>query len=42
MTVDAAASAEYFTLQGVRVAQPEAGNIYIVRRGAEVSKELVK
>ena len=42
VTVDAAASAEYFTLQGVRVAQPEAGNIYIVRRGAEVSKELVK
>lgn len=42
VTADAAASAEYFTLQGVRVAQPEAGNIYIVRRGAEVSKELVK
>ena len=42
VTVDAAAPAEYFTLQGVRVAQPEAGNIYIVRRGAEVSKELVK
>jgi len=42
VTVDAAASAEYFTLQGVRVAQPEAGNMYIVRRGAEVSKELVK
>ncbi len=42
VTVDAVAPAEYFTLQGVRVAQPEAGNIYIVRRGAEVSKELVK
>ncbi len=42
VTVDAAASAEYFTLQGVRVAHPEAGNMYIVRRGAEVSKELVK
>ncbi len=36
------APAEYFNLQGVRVAHPEAGNIYIVRRGAKVSKELVK
>ncbi len=36
------APAEYFNLQGVHVAHPEAGNIYIVRRGAKVSKELVK
>lgn len=35
-------AAEYFNLQGIRVASPEAGNIYIVRRGAQVSKELVK
>ena len=33
---------EYFTLQGVRVARPANGNIYIVRRGTEVSKALVK
>lgn len=31
-------AAEYFNLQGVRVAQPEAGQVYIVRRGASVSK----
>lgn len=30
-------SAEYFTLQGLRVASPS-GGIYIVRRGSEVSK----
>ncbi len=38
----AESAAEYFNLQGIRVASPEAGNIYIVRRGAQVSKELVK
>ena len=36
------AAAEYFTLQGVRVANPAQGGIYIVRRGTEVSKVLVK
>lgn len=33
---------EYFTLQGVRVANPQKGCIYIVRNGNEVSKTLVK
>lgn len=39
ITVDAGdAAAEYFNLQGIRVANPEAGAIYIVRRGNSVSK----
>ena len=42
VAVDGNEAAEYFNLQGVRVAQPEAGQIYIVRRGAKVVKELVK
>lgn len=32
------APAEFFTLQGVRVANPAAGHIYIRRRGADVRK----
>lgn len=36
------APAEYYNLQGVRVAQPEAGQVYIVRRGAVVTKELAR
>lgn len=36
------APAEYFNLQGIRVDQPQAGQVYIVRRGAKASKELVK
>lgn len=36
------ADAEYFNLQGMRIAQPEAGNVYIVRRGAAVAKQLVR
>lgn len=36
------APAEYYNLQGVRVAQPEAGQVYIVRRGAAVTKELAR
>ncbi|MCM1490611.1 MAG: hypothetical protein NC095_07290 [Muribaculum sp.] len=35
-----AASAEYFNLQGVKVAQPEKGSIYIVRKGSKVTKQL--
>ncbi len=31
---------EYFNLQGVKVANPEKGNIYIVRKGSKVSKRL--
>lgn len=37
-----AAVPEYFTLQGLRVDRPEAGNLYLVRRGAKVTKEFVK
>lgn len=36
-----AAEAEYFNLQGVRVANPENG-LYIVRRGNTVTKELLR
>lgn len=39
---EATAEAEYYNLQGVRVAQPEAGQVYIVRRGAVVTKELAR
>lgn len=42
VTVSDDATPEYFNLQGIRVAQPQAGQIYIVRRGAQVVKELVK
>lgn len=35
------AEAEYFTLQGVRVAEPENG-LYIVKRGEKVTKEIVR
>lgn len=36
------ASAEYFNMQGMRVNQPVAGNLYIVRQGSKVSKQIVK
>ncbi|MDE6300203.1 MAG: hypothetical protein K2M19_00620 [Muribaculaceae bacterium] len=39
--VDEAAEAEYFTLQGVRVVAPAEG-LYIVRRGAKVTKEIIR
>ena len=42
VTVSDDATPEYFNLQGIRVAEPQAGQIYIVRRGAQVVKELVK
>ncbi|MCM1066195.1 MAG: hypothetical protein NC418_01315 [Muribaculaceae bacterium] len=42
VAVENNAAPEYFNLQGVRVAQPEQGALYIVRRGNEVSKVLVK
>ncbi len=43
VTVEGAEGAvEYFNLQGVRVAQPQAGNIYLVRRAGKVEKQLVK
>ena len=38
ITNDAAAPVEYFNLQGVRVAEPAAGALYIVRQGSTVTK----
>ena len=40
--LDADAAAEYYTLQGVRVASPQSGHVYVVRRGNEASKVYVK
>ncbi|MDE6497561.1 MAG: hypothetical protein K2L21_02750 [Muribaculaceae bacterium] len=42
VSVEGAEAAEYFNLQGVRVARPEAGSIYLVRRAGKVEKQLVK
>lgn len=39
---DEDAAPVYFDLMGRRVAEPQSGNIYIVRRGANVTKEVVK
>lgn len=36
-----AADAEYFTLQGVRVANPVKGQLYIVRQGDKVRKAII-
>ena len=42
INADDNAAVEYFNLQGVRIAQPEAGQIVIRRQGNKVSKVLVK
>lgn len=42
ITADSDATAEYYTLQGIRVANPVSGAIYIVRRGNTVSKQLYR
>lgn len=42
VAVESAAAAVYYNLQGVRVAAPEAGSLYIVKRGDKVSKEIVR
>jgi len=42
ITADDNAPVEYFNLQGVRVANPAEGGIYIRRQGAKVEKVLVK
>ncbi len=42
VAVEAAQPAVYYNLQGVRVAAPEAGSLYIVKRGDKVSKEIVR
>jgi len=39
---DNGAATEYFTLQGIKLAQPENGQVVIVRRGAEVAKEIYR
>ena len=39
---EAAATVVYFNLQGVRVANPEAGALYIVKRGDKVTKEIAR
>lgn len=41
IVADENAEAEYFNLQGVRVANPENG-LYIVRRGTTVTKEVIR
>lgn len=42
VTIDESATPEYYNLQGVKVDNPEAGQLYIVRRGSQVSKVIVK
>lgn len=36
------ATAEYYNLQGIRVLEPEAGQLYIVNRDGKVSKEIAR
>ena len=38
VTVEGSAEAEYYNLQGLRVAQPEAGQLYIKRQGGKAVK----
>ncbi|MGM9845932.1 MAG: DUF5074 domain-containing protein [Muribaculaceae bacterium] len=40
--IEADAAAEFYTLQGVRVASPQAGHLYVVRRANGASKVYVK
>ena len=42
ITADDNAPVEFFNLQGIRVAQPEQGGIYIRRQGSKVQKVFVK
>lgn len=42
VAVDAAADAEFFTLEGIRVSEPAAGQFYIKRQGGKAVKVLVK
>lgn len=42
ITTDTDAPAEYYNLRGQRVAVPAAGELYIVRRGTQISKEIVR
>lgn len=40
--IEAEQEAEYFNLQGLPVANPEKGELYIVKRGTKVSKTIIK
>lgn len=40
--IDDACEAVYYNLQGIKVATPARGNVYIVRRGATTTKELIR
>lgn len=42
ITVDNNQATEYFNLQGVRVNNPAAGNLYIVRQGNNVTKKMIR
>ncbi|MDE6160621.1 MAG: hypothetical protein K2F77_03075, partial [Muribaculaceae bacterium] len=42
ITADENAPVEYFNLQGIRVAEPQAGQFVIRRQGSKVTKLLVK
>ncbi|MDE6161143.1 MAG: hypothetical protein K2F77_05750, partial [Muribaculaceae bacterium] len=42
ITADENAPVEFFNLQGIRVAEPQAGQIVIRRQGSKVQKVLVK
>ena len=42
ITTDTDAPAVYYNLRGQRVAVPAAGELYIVRRGTQISKEIVR
>lgn len=38
--IEAETTAEYFTIQGIRVAEPQKGQIYIERKGSKVVKRI--
>ena len=40
--IEAEQEAEYFNLQGLPVANPEKGGLYIIKRGNKVSKSIIK
>lgn len=40
ITADEDATEEYYNLQGIRIAEPQKGIIYIVRKGSKVSKAI--
>lgn len=42
ITADYDAGTEYYDAHGLRVMKPESGNVYMVRRGTEVVKVLLK